>query len=286
MSDQAEQTTGTAFSEYLKMPVNRAQLLAGIGAGLAAALLPAAAGAQRTGDFTVPFFPQITSGSYTTESIQEILNSVVTAHYLGATGGTMTLSNAAAVGLTGWQLSTQQAAAASEQYRIDFLTSLGAKPVTTAFTFPSGSVSKRAVVLATAEGSATIQVGLHMTAAREFAELGQPTLAKWMYQMGNQVSEQRAIYRTLQAIDGVPTAVPPNNKAFATDLFLYTRDAIALYRALGLIGGSSPAVSYPGRAAVLAAAGPMASAVIQKTPNNATSTITLTGLASVTGERV
>jgi hypothetical protein len=124
-----------------------------------------------------------------------------------------------------------------------------------------------------------------MTAARELAELGQPTVAKWMYQMGTQLAEQRAIYRTLQAIDGVPTAIPPNNKAFATDLFLYTRDAIGIYQALGLIGGSAPAISYPGRDAVLAAAGPMASAVIQKRPNDAGSTVTLTGPASLNGER-
>jgi hypothetical protein len=45
MSDQAEQTAGTAMLEYLKSRVNRAQL-AGMGAGLAAALLPKIAAAE------------------------------------------------------------------------------------------------------------------------------------------------------------------------------------------------------------------------------------------------
>lgn len=264
---------------------SRAEVLALVGAGAALAVIPGvanASGAQRHLEF--PFYPNV-QGSYTPESIQDILNAVVTAHYLATTGGTLTLGNAAAVGLTGWQLSTQQAAVAGEQYRIDFLTSIGATPITTAFTFPPGSVSNRSVVLATAEGSATIQIALHMTAAREFAELGQPTLAKWMYQTGAQLAESRAIFRVLQAMDGVTAAIPPNNKAFATDLFLYTRDAITLYRAIGLIGGSAPPMNYPGRDAVLAAAGPMAGAVIQKRPNDAATTVKPTGPASLTGER-
>jgi hypothetical protein len=106
-----------------------------------------------------------------------------------------------------------------------------------------------------------------------------------MYQMGTQLAEQRAIFRALLAIDGVPSAIPPNNKVFATDLFLYTRDVIGVIKVLGLIGGPGGARPYPGRDAVLAAAGPMASAVLQKQPNNAMSTVAITGPASVTGER-
>src|SRR5437588_10889362 len=148
----------------------------------------------------------------------------------------------------------QQAAVARERYHIDFLTALDATPLATSFTLPPGASSQRVVAFSAAEGALTVQVGAHMTAAREFAELGQPTLAKWMYQMGTQEAEQRAIYRTLRAIDGAPTALPPNNKVFATDLFLYTRDVVAALKTLGLIGGATPPVSYPRRAAVLAAA--------------------------------
>jgi len=265
--------------------VNRAQLLAWAGAATVVAAMPRvthAAGAP--GRLEFPFYPHV-QGGYTTEDIRDILNAVVTTHYLAVTGGTTSLANAAALGLTDWQLSMQQAAVAREQYHIDFLTSLSAAPLATSFTLPPGASSKRVVAFSAAEGALTVQVGAHMTAAREFAELGQPTLAKWMYQMGTQEAEQRAIYKTLLAIDGVPTAIPPNNKAFATDLFLYTRDVIGMYKALGLIGGSAPPVSYPGRDAALSLAGPMASAILQKRPNDAASTITVTSPASLTGER-
>jgi hypothetical protein len=273
------------FRTIIRGRVSRKDMLAATAAGAALVALPAAAQASGANTASFPFFPEIASGRYTTETIQEILNAVATPHYLAATGATMTLANASALGLTGWELSMQQAAAAREQYHIDFLTTLGATPAATAFTFPPGLFTRRPQVLGTAEGASTILIAAHMTAAREFAELGQPTLAKWMYQMGTQAAEQRAIFRSIQAIDGVPTAVPPNNKAFATDLFLYTRDVIGVLTTLGLIGGSAPPVSYPGREAVLAAAGPMASALIQQKPNNATSTITVTGPASVIGER-
>jgi hypothetical protein len=56
-----------------------------------------------------------------------------------------------------------------------------------------------------------------------------------------------------------------------------TSDALDLFTALGLIGGSGQSLTYPGRDAMLAAAGPMAGAVLQKTPNNASSTVTVAG---------
>src|SRR5690348_4049307 len=83
--------------------LSRAQLLAWAGAGITMAALPGVAGAAGVpGRLEFPFFPQIPAGTYSTESMQEILNAVVTANYLGVTGATLTLGNAAAVGLTGW----------------------------------------------------------------------------------------------------------------------------------------------------------------------------------------
>jgi hypothetical protein len=121
---------------------------------------------------------------------------------------------------------------------------------------------------------------------REFAELGQPTLAKNMAQMAAAYADITGAFRGVLAAAGVPGYTPPNNKAFETDLFLYTRDAVALMSRLGLIGGSGIPIAYPGRDVVLAAAGPMAAAVIQKAPNNAGSSIVFAGFGSLTGERV
>jgi len=58
-----------------------------------------------------------------------------------------------------------------------------------------------------------------------------------------------------------------------------------ILRAIGLIGGSGVPVNYPVRAARLKAAGPMTAAVGQAQPNNAGSTVLVTGLASLTSPR-
>lgn len=124
-----------------------------------------------------------------------------------------------------------------------------------------------------------------MTATREFAELGQPTLAKHAYQIGAVEAESRALFRASLDLHGVAGADPPGNKAFETDLLLYVRDALSVVTALGLIGGPFPPVPYPGRDAALAAAGPEADRVVQITPNNASSSFVFSGPASLTAER-
>jgi hypothetical protein len=81
---------------------------------------------------------------------------------------------------------------------------------------------------------------------------------------------------------------PSLPNAFETDLFLHTRDGLDAVKGLGLIGGSGRAVNYPGRDAILTAAGPWAGRIIQRTPNNASSSITVSGLGdldTILGER-
>jgi hypothetical protein len=288
MSGQERETHETAIMTHLRGRVSLAQLLAGMGAGLAAALLPGAAAAEGLGTgsprvLSFPFFPQV-KGSYTTEAIMDIFNVLVTAAYLRATFVTSNITTGRVVPIPneppGSQLALRiaQADAAIEQYHIDFLTALGATPVTTTFTRAPADP-------ATLGARQHIHVSLYAAAVREFAELGQPTLAKWAFQAGAVEAEDRALFRVLQVFNGNAAGNPPNNKAFETDLLLYVRDALDLFRALGLIGGPGQPLTYPGRDAVVAAAGPMAGAVIQRTPNNASSTVTFTGPSSLTGER-
>lgn len=282
------------FQHILHAKLSRAQLLSAAGAGIAAAAIPGTgAEAASTGQLQFPFYPTTTT-PYQTEQIQDILNTLVTLEYLGATGSAGVVANPSALGLSGLSLSMVQASAAEDQYHIDFLTSIGAKPTTTTFTFPSfaslGS-NAQATLLTFIETLTNIEVAAYMTGVREFAELGQPSLAKWAYQIGGQHAEERAVFRMLSAVGGNAAYVPPHNKAFETDLLLYVRDAIPLLMQIGVIGSTNPAYSavpYPGRTAVLAAAGPMAAAVIQKTPNNASSSVSLAssgGAGVITGER-
>lgn len=286
MDKQESQTHETTMMRLVQSRVSRAQLLAGIGAGLAASFVPAAAGAEGSGTgnaLSFPFFPQVT-GTYTTEGIRDIMNVLVTAAYLRATLITANIRSGRVIPIPneppGSQLGLRlaQADAAKEQYHVDFWSSLGATPVTTTFTATP-------VDAASFQARQEVHVALYLTAVREFAELGQPTLAKWAFQAGAEEAEQLVVSRFLQVLGGNAAGNPPNNKAFETDLLLYTRDALDLWKAQGLIGGPGPTLVYPGRDAVLAAAGPMASAVSQKTPNNASSTITYTGPGSLNGER-
>jgi hypothetical protein len=283
-----------SLPDLLKAKLSRGQMLTAAGAGIALAAVPGrAVEAATSGQLQFPFYPA-TSTPYQSEQIQDILNTLVTLEYAGVTGAAGVAANPSALGLSGLALSMVQASVAQDQYHIDFLTSIGANPTTTTFTFPSfaslGSGATQFFMTAV-ETITNIEIAAYMTAVREFAELGQPSLAKWAYQTGGPHAEERAVFRMLGALAGTSADVPPHNKAFETDLLLYVRDAIPLLMQIGLIGSTNPsysAVTYPGRAAILAAAGPMAAAVIQKTPNNAASSVSLTptgGTAVITGER-
>jgi hypothetical protein len=67
--------------------------------------------------------------------------------------------------------------------------------------------------------------------------------------------------------------IPPDNKAFETDLFLYVADAASLLKGLGFIGGTGTSLTYPGEKTALANSGAAGAAVVQKLPNNATVSI-------------
>jgi len=286
----------------LNASISRSQLLRGAGIGLAAAAIPGAAlaavtdptgtgtsvGTAGTGP-TLPqsfgFFPAVTSGTYTSENIGDIFNVASTAEVFAVTLLTAAVNNATTIGLKGLILQTVQAALAEEQDHLDFLLSVGAKPLTMTFTVPDPKIlTDYTTFFSTLEGIENLFIAAYMTATREFAELGQPTLAKFAYQIGGTEAEHRVVVRAALALNG-NDHTPPNNKGFETDLLLYVRDAATILTQLGFIGGKGTAAAYPGRAAAVAAIGPMMAGVIQNTPNNATSTVTVAGPADLTGER-
>jgi hypothetical protein len=282
--DQATHDDG--LQQYLRATVSRAQMLTAAGAGLAAAILPGAAAAEsRTGRIEFPFFPQV-RGSYTPEAILDILNILDTFERVQVTYLTYALTK---VQLSGLNLAVAQASLATAQYHVDFLESLGAHSLTDSI-FPR-VVPAAANIIPSREVDTTHLIAGYMTAAREFAELGQPLLVKNAYQAGATWAEIRAATRTLSAVAGAsPALIPPNNKAFGTDHYLYVRDMhqflvdIGLYGNKGMLGPSPVGeLRYPGREAALAAAGPMAAAVIQKTPNNASVSTSVAGLLSSVG---
>lgn len=277
--------------DYLAGKLSRAQLLkTAAAAGLASVAFPGLASAQGPGE-AFPFFPQIPAGRYTTESADEIVSNILTFASFEVAAGTLVLatpSRANQIGLSaGLPRAFFEAFVVELQSHLDFWSSLlpNARPKATTFTIDATSVPNAATVAALTEALATARTAMMITAVREFAELGQPTLAKYAAQAEGMYAEERAISRVFQAIAGDTAAVPPNNKAFETDLFLYTRDAVAVLYGLGFINGKGVPVPYPGRSAALAAAGSTAAAVKQRSPNNATTSVAVTGLASLTAER-
>lgn len=292
MSEIEKANCEELFSEYPRGRVSRAQLFKAIGVGLALAAVPTvtrAATVSASGNgqsMTFPFFPAV-QGRYTTEQVQDILNAAITFEHLAVTILTSALTTAASkLQFNALATTLVQSFLAHEVEHLVFLASIGAKPITTDFTFPPTLFQNGAVgFFIGGEAVETLETGGYMTATREFAELGQPTLAKNAFQVGAIESQHLGLLRGVLQLSGVPGYTPASNKAFATDLLLYVRDEITVLRILGLIGGSGTTVSFPGTDAALAAAGPIGAAIIQKTPNNAASSFTFTGYSSITAER-
>lgn len=294
MNEEGQALYEECMRSYLKARVSRAQLLKASIAGLAAAALPAVASADDNsigpgvssafggGALGLPSVPQVL-GTYMPEDILTVLNITDTAEHLAVTVLTAAVGNAATLGLSGVVLQVVQAALAEEQYHADFLESLGARPLTDTFTVPDPKIlSDYTTFFLTIEVAESAFVAHYATLVREFSELGQPTLAKYAYQIGSTEAEHRSLARAALALKGNAHGVPPENKAFETDLFVYGRDTAALLQQLGFIGGTGARAMYPGRAAALTAAGAMAG-VIQQRPNNATTSVT--AAANITGER-
>ena len=260
----------TPSDTRVQLKLSRMQLLTAAGAGLAAALVPTAVAADTnpgTGRLSFPYFPPV-QGSYTTEQIQDILNAVVTTRYLVADAVYYTVTHGL---VSGPALTSQQVGLARFQYEIDFLASIGAIPVTTTATV---GLSDPTLLPKIQLATSVVTMSMFITATREFAELGQPVLAKWMAQLAAREAES---VQSVRSAAGNPSL--PN--AFETDLFLYTRDGLDALKGLGLWGGTGPPVPYPGRDAILAAAGPWANRIIQRRPNDAGSSIRVSGLGDL-----
>lgn len=277
MSEQKRTVNETVLVRHPKTRISRAQLIKAAGAGIALGALPRAAAATGTASYpgngaaaslSFPFFPPV-QGTYTTELILDILNAVITTRYIVADVVYFSVIHGP---VPPPAMADFQAGLARFQYQIDFLASLGATPLTTTATL--NPVEDPAALSKIRVATGVVTTAMFMTATREFAELGQPTLAKWMAQLATREAE--AGERSREA-----SGNPISPSAFETDLFLYTRDGLDALRGLGLIGGSGPAAPYPGREAILAAAGPWASRTVQRRPNNAGSSVTVSGIADL-----
>jgi hypothetical protein len=267
--------------DFLTGHLSRAQLLKAAGAGAALVAVPGVALADTTNPGTgqaalaspsLSYYPDPSltrSGTYTTENVADILNIAQTAEYFAVTFLTAALGNASTIGLTGLTLEIVQAILAAEILHAKFLSAVGASPLTTNFTIPDPkALTDFTTFFKNVEAADTIFVGAYLAAIREFAELGQPQLSKVAAQFMGIEAEHRTLARAALAIVKSDTAsMPPNNKGYETDLFLYVREAAALLGALGFVGGTGAAAAFPGLDAAIKATGGIA--IIQTSLNSA-----------------
>lgn len=255
VSDEGQTNFDGTMRHALSGQVSRARLLAMAGAGVAAVAVPEISRAQTSGQV---------------EATQDILNIADTAEHLAVTLLTAAVANAGPLGLTasgGLLLAVVQAALAEEQYHADFLEANGAKPLTDTFTVPDPKILTDPITFfTTVEAAETLFIGAYMAATREFSEMNQRTLAQYAYQIGGVEAEHRVLARAALALAG-QDHIPPNNKAFETDVVHYVKDAAAMLHDLGFIGGSGNQVTYPGRSAALAAAAPVLASVTDTKPS-------------------
>lgn len=251
MTDNATREQEIGLHRHLGARVSRARLLAVAGAGAAALAVPSLTRAQ-----TAP-----------TESVTDIINIADTAEHLAVTLLTAAVGNAGQLGLTGVLLAVVQAALAEEQYHADFLESNGAKPLTDTFTVPDPKIlTDPTTFFSTVEAAETLFIGAYMAATREFSQMGNATLAQYAYQIGGVEAEHRVLARAALALTGHNNDLPTNNLAFENDVVYTVADAAKILTNLGFIGGKGAQVTYPGRAAALAAAQPILASVTQTSP--------------------
>lgn len=293
MNDEGKTRYEASMRDFLNRQVSRSTLIRSAGIAALVAAIPAGARAAAGDTYpTYSSFPQLPDGSmaksgrYTTESLQDILNVAQTAEHFAVTFLTAALKNASALGLMANPLflPTVEAILAAEITHVQLLTAAGAQPLTDTFYVPDPKLlSDTASFFGALETADTIFVGAYLAAIREFAEMNQPYLAKIAGQIMGIEAEHRVLARTALAILGNAGDIPPNNKGFETDLFLYVSEAAGLLQALGFLGPNGTQATFPGLDAATAATGPVYAALLQKTPNNASEGSTTT--TNITAER-
>jgi hypothetical protein len=182
------------------------------------------------------------------ESVQDIINIAATAEAFAVTALGGALENAAngKLGLNENHILHLKAARAAEQAHFDYLTSAGAKPLTTTFTVPDEKiVTDVPTFLKTLVALEEAFIAAYLAAAQEFVVMGEGDLAQVALQIGGVEAEHRAGVRFFAIEAGVLSGTP-NDVAFEKAMFASVGEAAQALKDLGFIGGSGTEISYPG----------------------------------------
>jgi len=195
----------------------------------------------------------------TAENIQDILNITVTTEMFGITFlGTGLEGNRQGrfnMPFSAPEVAILTAARAQEQFHLDFFMSLGGKPLTQTFNVPNPAIlTNRTLFFNTLQEQEARETAAQIAAMMTFVMLNRPDLVKTSFQYAAEESEHRVLANYAAG------ARPANNFAFAPMLYGTVAEFLANLRQLGVIGGTGPAIMFPGPGAI------DASNVIERTP--------------------
>ena len=191
-------------------------------------------------------------GAVGCESVQKIINMAATAEAFAVTALGLALQNAAGgtLALNAEQRQALRAARAEEQAHYAFLTSAGARPLTTTFTMPDPTiVTDVPTFLKTVITLEEVFIAAYLAAAQEFALLGAPQLAQRALAIASVEAGHRVAFRFFAIDAGVLTGLP-NDVAFQKAKYSSVSAAAVALVNLGFIGGSGARVAYPGPGAI------------------------------------
>ncbi len=246
----SETATGTGFPRRTLLKSATA-----LGAGLALA--------------RAEFLPSMAADAATAENIQDILDITVTTEMFGVTilgaGLESNRMRAFNAPFTDAEVAVVTAARAQEQFHLNFFQSLGGKPLTGTFHLPTPTIlTDRTMFFNTVQQQEGREVAAQIAAMLTFVSLSRADLVKASFQYAAEEAEHRLVANYAAG------ARPANNIAFAPMLYSTVAAYLANLQQLGIIGGSGPALTFPGPGMI------DPSNVIERTPGG----VSVSGTAS------
>ncbi len=179
------------------------------------------------------------------ERLQDILDITVTTEHFGVTvlGGAIESNRQGNYNprIPDNVIAILQAARAQEQFHLEFFQTLGGKPLTTTFHLPDPALLTNPTLFFDAlQAQETREVAAQIAAFSTFTALKRPDLVKVSFQYAAEEAEHRLLANYAAG------KRPANDLGFAPALYDTVAEFAADLRRLGFIGGSGPAITYPG----------------------------------------
>lgn len=181
------------------------------------------------------------------ESVQDILNILVTAEALSVATLGRALTNAAGgqLALNAEHVQMLTAAHAQELAHYLRLAGMHARSSTTTFTVPAEVLTDVPTFLKTLIWLEEWSVAAYLAASQEFAIINQPAMAQQAMSIASVEAEHRVGIRFFAIEAGVLTGIP-NDIGFQQAFFTSVGDAANALRTKGFIEGSGTKITFPG----------------------------------------